>query len=164
MIVIQKKYQLFALFSIVTIILVFFFRIIPYRHIYLTSKQIQEFHYLAKQGNATAMSKLISYYLIDKDINRTIDTFRRYKDVSIGFKKGYYRFLRKKSPNYKNEIVSLATELANEGDYYTQRELADFYTNGWLVEKDLQKAEYWNKISECNKKGISIQKCQTSEK
>jgi hypothetical protein len=45
-----------------------------------------------------------------------------------------------------------------------KRELADFYTNGWLVEKDLQKVEYWNKISECNKKGISIQKCQTSEK
>ncbi|MDR0407880.1 MAG: hypothetical protein LBH45_03010 [Campylobacteraceae bacterium] len=165
MIVIQKKYLFLVGFCILTIVLIFFLRVVPYRHIYLNSKQIEEFHYLASQGNATAMSKLISYYyLINKDMNKTIEVFKQYKDVSINFKKGYYRFLTERTSDYKNEMIPLAIELANEGDYYMQRELADFYANGIYVEKDLQKAAYWKKISECNRRGISMRDCEMDKK
>jgi TPR repeat protein len=158
MITIQKEYWFFAAFSVLTITLIYILGFFP---LYLTSKQIIEFHGLATKGDATAMSKLISYYyLIEKDTNKTVDIFRQYKNVSMEFKMGFYDFLKGRNLGYKSEIISLATELANEGNYYIQIDLANFYTNGRFVEKDLQKAEYWTKISKCNKKGISIQECE----
>jgi hypothetical protein len=161
MIVIQKKYWLLVGFSIFSIASIFFFGFIPYRHFYLNSTQIIELHNLSAKGNATAISKLVNYYyLIDKDTDKAVQVLRQYKDVSKNFKKGYYRFLTERTSNYENEIISVATELANDGDYYTQTELADFYANGRFVEKDLQKAIYWTKISECNRKGIDIKECE----
>jgi TPR repeat protein len=165
MIIIQKEYRFFAIFCILTIALILFCRYIPYRHFYLNSTQIAELHNLSAQGNATAISKLISYYyLIDKDTDKAVEILKQYKGVSKNFKKGYYRFLTERASNYKDEIISAATELANDGDYSAQENLAYYYANGKHTQKDLQKVAYWNKIAECNKKGIDIKECQTSEK
>jgi hypothetical protein len=160
MINMQKKYWFFIGFCILSIVLMCVLKKIHYRHIYFNSDQIQELHYLAKQGNATAMSKLINYYLAYESFEKTINTFRQYKNVSKNFKEGYYHFLGIHANDYKDEMISLSIELANDGYYYAQISLANFYVSGWLVEKDLQKAEYWTKISKCNKKGISIQECE----
>lgn len=160
MIVIQKRYRFFLGFCIFSIALILFFKYIPYRHIYFNSKQIEEFHYLAKQSNATAMSKLINYYLAYESFDEALDTFRQYKNISKDFKRGYYHFLRTYKSEYQNEMIPLAIELANDGDYYVQINLADFYTYGRFVEKDLQKAAYWTKIAKCNKKGIDIKNCK----
>jgi hypothetical protein len=158
MIVIQKKYWFFALFCILTIILMYILRSVPNTHIDFNPEQIAELHDLSAQGNATAISKLISYYLISKDTDKAVDVFRQYKDVSYNFKTGYYYFLSTRTSDYKDEMISVATELANDA-----RDLSDFYTNGRFIEKYLQKAAYWNKIAECNKQGISITECQTKE-
>jgi glutamate synthase domain-containing protein 3 len=160
MIVIQKQYWFFALFCILTIILMYVLRSIPNRHINFNSTQIAELHNLSAQGNATAISKLINYYLINKDTDKAIEILKQYKDVSRNFKKGYYRFLTERTSNDKDEMISIATELASDGDYYTQTQLITFYTNGWFVKQDLQKAAYWTKIAECNKKGIDIKNCE----
>jgi TPR repeat protein len=153
MIVIQKQYRFFALFCILTIALIFFFRYIPYRYFYLNPMQIAELHDLSAQGNATAISKLISYYyLIDKNTDKAVEILKQYRGVSKNFKKGYYRFLTERTSNHKDDIMSVATELANDGDYSAQASLAYYYANGKHTQKDLQKAAYWTKIAECNKK------------
>jgi hypothetical protein len=160
MIKIQKIYFFLATFCLLHIILIYTINTISDNNSILTSNQVQEFHHLASQGNATAMSKLIDYYWTAEGFNKAVEVFRGYKDVSCSFKKWFCWFLMFGNEQYQNEIISLTIELANEGDYYAQRDLANFYAIGRFVEKDLQKAEYWTKISKCNKKGISIQECE----
>jgi hypothetical protein len=163
MIKIQKIYFFLAAFCVLHIIFIYTINTVSDRNSILTSNQTQEFNYLAKQGNATAMTKLIDHYWITEGFDKAVEVFRNYKDVSYNFKKGFRWFLILGYKQYEDEMVSLTIELANEGDYYTQRELADFYTNGIFIEKDLQKAAYWSKIAECNKKGISIKDCETDK-
>ena len=61
------------------------------------------------------------------------------------------------------EGLNILENLASKNNYNAQIDLVNFYTNGIYIEKDLNKAEYWAKISECNKKGINIKECETDK-
>jgi hypothetical protein len=163
---IGKKYfrlLTFCVFTIVFILIFVAFARDGFGIFDLNEKEFSELSKLAQDGNKTAMRRLMNYYYISEiDHNKRVDFIKNYKDISPQYKKSLYAFSR--ACGLSDYTISFATEFANDGDYYMQRDLADFYAKGWFVEKDLQKAAYWTKISECNKKGISIKECQISKK
>ncbi|MDR2080833.1 MAG: SEL1-like repeat protein [Campylobacteraceae bacterium] len=165
MALINKNYLKLLMFSIFTIIFMFVFMVLSNKGFYqfdLDKKEFNDISTLAQNGDEAAMRRLMNYYYInEKDKKKTIDFIKKYKDISTKYKRGLYAFSI--MCNLPEIVISLATELANEENYSTQYDLADFYKYGIFVEKDLKKAEYWSKISECNKKGINIKECETDK-
>jgi hypothetical protein len=103
-----------------------------------------------------------NYYCeVEYGIDKKIDFFRKYQNLSTWTKHKLYELLMFRGYIDDNgEIFNLAVELAKDGDFEAQIDLANAYKKGWFIENNVTITEYLSKISKCNEKDINIEECE----
>jgi hypothetical protein len=149
------------MFCVFTFIFMCVFFRVSQNNFDLSDSEMKSIGVLAQNGDKVAMTKLINYYYVtNRGTNQTMTFVEEYRDVPE-FRRALFRFLTTyNAPECEENMIYLATKLAENGDAYVLKELSFLYENGFMFEQNLTKANYWAKVAECNKQGEPTQECQ----
>lgn len=124
---------------------------------YPSAEKINKLTLKAEQGDAEAFKLLTRHYrVIEQNISKKIDFFRKHQDREYRFKS----FLAQTLLENENDIdisegIEILKNLAKKHDRWAQSHLIYIYTKGWIVEKNITQALYWAKIVGCGKNEVS---------